>query len=237
MQKINNKREPFVVYESPDLIVLEKPSSLLVHPTLRGEKDTLVSWLVQRYPEVTGVGEDAQRPGIVHRLDKETSGLIVIARNQDIYVLLKSLFHDRKILKKYFALVQGVPKENSGVIEKEIAAHGGKRRTVEKWSQLSSSKVRAARTDWEVVDEYKEYTLLCVRPLSGRTHQIRVHLASIGLPVVCDPLYGKKQQCPQDLGRLFLHAYFLQIPLAPNNMLEFEIKMPEELTLFLKQLN
>ena len=207
-----------------------------MHPTSRGEKETVASWLLGYYPKIKNVGENSERPGIVHRLDKETSGLMVVAKNSDTYTRLKGLFQDRKITKQYYAVVWGTPKLMRGRVEKEIAAQGGKRRTVEVYSQVSSTKTREAVTDWEVVKKYSDTTLLSVKPLSGRTHQIRVHLASIGHPIICDKLYGGKKKCPQDLGRLFLHAYFLRIPLKESEMLEFEEEMPDELKKFLAQL-
>lgn len=227
---------PKIIYESEDLLVLNKPSGLLVHPTIKNEKVTLVEWLLSEYPQIKDVGEP-QRPGIVHRLDKETSGLLVVAKNQETYEKLKALFHDRKITKHYYALVWGAITPNNGRIEKEIAAHGGKRATVEPYSQISFSKTRAAITEWEIFKKYKDYTLLSVRPRSGRTHQIRVHLSSIGYPIVCDKLYGGKKKCPPQLDRLFLHAYFLRIPLRENEILEFEEKMPLELENFLKSVS
>lgn len=228
--------EPEIIFESGDLIILNKPSGLLVHETMRGEKDTLASWLLKKYPSIKDVGDDDARPGIVHRLDKETSGIMVVAKNNDTFRNLKDLFHDRKILKKYYALVWGAPKKNSGTIDKDIAAYKGKRRTVEKYSQVTSEKTRSAITAFEVIKTYGEYSLLSVRPLTGRTHQIRVHLASIGHPIVCDKLYSGKKQCPEGLNRLFLHAYFLHVPLRDNELLEFEEDIPEDLKKFLSSI-
>lgn len=243
--------EPRVVYEAEDIVVLDKPSGLLTHPvrgtegsqgkptsngthpTARGEKESVVAWLLEHYPNIKGVGEDASRPGIVHRLDKETSGLLVVAKTQGAYQELKRLFHDRVIQKKYYALVWGVPRLNQGTIEKEIAAHKGKRRTVEVWSQVESAKTRSATTAWKVVEVFGDsMALLDVAPKTGRTHQIRVHMASVGHPLVCDPLYGGKHECPAELGRLFLHAYSLQIP-REGELLEVDIPLAPELEAFL----
>ena len=221
-----------IIYENDELIVVNKPSGLLVHPTAKNEKDTLVSRILENYPKIKGVGE-VGRDGIVHRLDKETSGLLVVARNSDSYEKLKKLFKERKIKKKYYALVWGHPKESSGIIKKEIRAHKGKRQTVEKYSQIEKGKTRTSETHWEVIKKYKDFTLLDVEPITGRTHQIRVHLDSVGHPIVCDKLYGKKKPCPEGLGRVFLHAYFLQIPFNDGELLEFEEDLPEDLSKFL----
>ncbi|OGZ59958.1 MAG: hypothetical protein A3A00_00760 [Candidatus Spechtbacteria bacterium RIFCSPLOWO2_01_FULL_38_20] len=238
--------EPKVIYEDKNLIVINKPSGLLVHATNKNEADTVVDWVIKKYPEIKGVGdggrdgrplhEATERHGIVHRLDKETSGLLVIARNSLSYERLKDLFRTRQIQKKYYALVWGSPQQNRGVIKKDIKAYKGKRQTVEVYSQTKTSKARASETHWQVIKQYKEYALMDVQPLTGRTHQIRVHLDSIGHPVVCDKLYGKKKRCPSGLGRLFLHAYFLRIPFDKNTVLEFEEEMPKDLSNFLKSI-
>lgn len=222
-----------IIYESNDIIVVNKPSGLLTHPTPKSNESTLSDQLIEKYPEIEEVGESKDRPGIVHRLDRGTSGLLVVARNQNAFKTLKELFQERRIEKKYYALVWGDPKTDKGKIEKEIASVSGKRITVEAYSQANPSKTRASLTYWEVVDRYDKYSLLSVRPKTGRTHQIRVHMASIGHPLVCDSIYGKKKECPDALGRLFLHAYFLQIPMPGGVVLEFEEEMPEELRNFL----
>jgi len=230
------KQESTIIYEDESLLAVDKPSGLLTHATARGESDTLVSWLLRQRPEIATIGEDPTRPGIVHRLDKETSGLLVVAKTQGAYEELKRLFHDRKIQKHYYALVWGVPRLNQGTIEKEIAAHNGKRRTVEVWSQVESAKTRPATTAWKLVEPFGDsMALLDVAPKTGRTHQIRVHMASMGHPLVCDPLYAGKRECPAELGRLFLHAYSLRIP-RQGQLLEVDIPMAPDLEAFLASL-
>ncbi|MEX0877763.1 MAG: RNA pseudouridine synthase [Candidatus Spechtbacterales bacterium] len=243
-----------IIYESEDLIVINKPSGLLVHTTpkiLREPQNkrekTLVDWILDKYPEIRGVGDpplhnavegqEIQRSGIVHRLDRETSGLLVVARTQNSFEILKKLFQERRIEKKYYALVWGEPKTDKGKIEKEIASISGKKITVEEYSQAEPSKIRDALTFWEVVKNYKEYSLLSVKPKTGRTHQIRVHMASVGHPLVCDRIYGKKKECPIELNRLFLHAYFLQIPMPGGTVLEFGAEMPKVLTNFINSID
>ncbi|MEX2008064.1 MAG: RluA family pseudouridine synthase [Candidatus Spechtbacterales bacterium] len=228
--------EPVVIYESDQLVVVDKPAGMLTHPTHRNEDNTLVAWLLSVYPDMAGVGEDVTRPGIVHRLDGATSGLLVVARTPEAYERLKQLFQEREVVKKYWALVWGVPKEDHGVIEKDITAHGGKRRTVEVYSQLPPGKARAATTAWRKERAYQDCALLDVAPTTGRTHQIRVHVASMGHPIVCDTLYGAKRACPPELGCMFLHSYFLRIPFSSTELLEFEIPLPKELEAYLEAL-
>lgn len=222
-----------VVFSSHDIVILNKPSGLLMHATHKKEKDTVASWVAERYPECVSIGDEG-RGGIVHRLDKDTSGLVVIARTQEAYDMLKRLFAERKIQKKYYALVWGVPRQEYGVIEKDIAAYKGKRRTVEPWSQKESAVVRDAITEWRrIMNLDTRYALLDVAPKTGRMHQIRVHLASIGHPVVCDTLYAKKKVCPKELGRLFLHAYHLCIPYEKNTI-DIAIPLADDLHYFIE---
>lgn len=234
--------KPTIIYESEELIVINKPSGLLTHSIPRSTEETLVDWLLKKYPEIIGVGDPSadlgqgNRPGIVHRLDRGTSGLLVVARNNETFKTLKELFKTHKITKKYYALVWGLPKENKGKIEKEIQAYRGKRITVEKYSQRAPNKARHAVTNWEVLKRYTDFTLFSVMPKTGRTHQIRVHLSSIGHPIVCDSIYGKKKTCPANLGRLFLHAYFLAVPISESKLLEFEVELPAQLKKFLNSL-
>lgn len=226
-----------VIFENEDLVVANKPSGLLTHPTLKSKESALSDILLSKYPEIKDVGEGEDRPGIVHRLDRDTSGLIVIARTQASYKKLKELFKKREIEKKYYALVWGIPAKSKGKIEKQIGAYKGKRITVEEYSQIKPSKTRYAYTSWELLEKYNKFSLLSVSPKTGRTHQIRVHLSSIGHPIVCDKIYGGKKKCPLDLGRLFLHAYFLGIPADKSTMLEFELRLPKDLDNFLNSVD
>lgn len=228
-----------VFFSNSDVLVVNKPCGLLTHATSKskqqGEK-TLVDYVLEQFPEVRGVGEDKDRSGVVHRLDRETSGLVAVAKTQDAYFALKELFMNRKVEKRYFALVYGTPKQDSGVVDKQITAYKGKRRTVEVWSQQEPNKVRDALTEWRVVERFgSDYALLDVAPRTGRMHQIRVHLASIGHPVVCDSLYSGKKKCPAELGRLFLHAYFLKFQLN-NHIVEVKTELEQNLAQFLERI-
>lgn len=231
---MQDKDDIQVVFENKDILILNKPSGVLMHATHKNEKDTLADWVFDNFPECRSVGDEG-RGGIVHRLDRATSGLVIVARNLEIYTSLKELFLHRGINKKYYALVWGVPKEEKGVIEKGITSYKGKRRTVELWSQKTPNKVRDATTEWEIVDSNKEFALLDVKPKTGRMHQIRVHLASIGHPIVCDNLYSGKKTCPLELGRLFLHAYSLSVPYKDSNI-EVDIPISDELSDFLENI-
>lgn len=229
-----------VIYEEQDFLVINKPSGLAVHKTgLNDTKITLVDLMLEKYPEIKGVGENFFRPGIVHRLDKETSGLLIIAKTQSPFEYFKKLFQERKIKKTYIALVYGVLKNKSGRIEAPLGKLGNRQTTrIHGKKELQEKK---AVTDYKVLKEYRSadfiYSLLEVSPITGRTHQIRVHLKTIGHPVVCDPIYGgKKAECPPALGRLFLHACRLSFVTPSGKSLALEADLPPELEAFLETL-
>lgn len=234
-------QEPQVIFENADLIVVDKPSGLMVHGVrlsskrrideTRSNQPTLVDWLVERYPEIRVVGDEpALRPGIVHRLDKDTSGVMLVARTQASFEYLKSLFQKHEIKKTYEALVFGVPKKEHDIIN---AAIGIKNGTLKR-SVNVSKMAKEAITEYRVVKKYnvenvekdveEEYALLEVKPQTGRTHQIRVHLASIGHPIVGDRLYGKKVQ-PAFATRLMLHAVSIGFISMNGDRFEFEAKL------------
>ena len=238
--------EPRIIYESPDFLILNKPSGLQVHPArinehrqkIRAGNDeakgassqpTLTDWLVRHYPEVKTVGDDpAMRPGIVHRLDKETSGIMIVPRNQKTFEYLKKLFQEPKIQKRYLALVVGAMEKKEGIIDAPIGIKNG----TLKRSVHAKKMVKPAVTEYRVIKEVKMgssqevYTLLEVTPKTGRTHQIRVHLASIGHPIVGDKMYGKKQQ-PAFSHRLMLHAESLDFTDDHGNHFAFVAESPD----------
>ncbi|MCL5006798.1 MAG: RluA family pseudouridine synthase [Patescibacteria group bacterium] len=236
MNKNKTLLEPKVIYESPDFVAVNKPAGLLVHETAVSGKnvekeETLADWAVKRYPEVKEVGDDPKtRPGIVHRLDKETSGVIIIPKTQAYFLYLKNLFQNHKIEKTYLALVKGRVKSESGVIEKPI---GLKPNTVKRVVGGRKMKnVREAVTEYKVKKRFsyagKDYTLVEATPLTGRTHQIRVHLFSIGYPVVGDKLYGGGENA-LGLDRQFLHADSIEFPSSSGKMIKISADLPEEL--------
>ena len=211
-------------------MIINKPAGLLTHPSKPDVKEfSLIDLLTKYYPPIKDVGEDLSRPGIVHRLDRDTSGLMVVAKNNEAFGYLKNLFKDRKIRKKYYALVYGILKEKSGIIESQIGKLGGKQTTRLEGKKEVSGK--PAISEYKVVTEFNEYSLLDVTIKTGRTHQIRVHLKSIGHPVVCDSLYKTKtQQCPEQIGRMFLHAYYLSFITPSGDPIALESDLPEDLS-------
>ena len=193
-----------VLYEDDEIAVLDKPSGMVVHPGSGIRTGTLVHALLHRYPEIRDVGE-ADRPGIVHRLDKETSGVIVVARTPAALVELKRQFKSREVKKVYLALVVGRPARAEGSLDWPIGRH----RSHGARMSIVTEKPRTAITEYRILRELGAFTLLEVRPLTGRTHQIRVHLAAAGHPVAGDGRYGSRRTGGTRFARLFLHAHQL----------------------------
>lgn len=199
------KAEPLttlLLHSDPDILVVDKPAGLVVHPGAGQPAGTLVNQLISRFPELLAVG-DSLRPGIVHRLDKDTSGVMVVARSPAAHAYLVEQFAARAVAKTYLALVEGSPTVERGVIDAPVGRHP-KRRTA--MSVVRDGK--PATTHFTVLESLGRYTLLEVTPDTGRTHQIRVHLAAAGFPIVRDPQYGRKTALP-GLDRTFLHAHAL----------------------------
>ncbi len=235
--------EPRVIYEDKNFLAINKPAGLVVHGTAHSKEPTLVDWLLKRCPEIATVGDEPElRPGIVHRLDKETSGVMLVARNQKSFDYLKNLFKNRLIKKIYLAVVFGKLIPRSGRIEKAIGIKNG----TLKRSVHSERMKKDALTEYSVKKYFerdgqsggKEYfSLVEVEPKTGRTHQIRVHLASVGHPVLGDKLYGLKNQPaspepergePVWAGRLMLHALSLELPLQNGSRLKIEADPPDD---------
>ena len=181
-----------IIHEDKDLIVINKPQGMVVHPAAGNHSGTLVNALLYHCQDLSGIG-GIIRPGIVHRLDKDTSGLMVVAKNNHTHQALDKQFKVRKIFKQYIALVRGVVKEDSGVIDKVIGRHPINRK---KMAVIKTPKLRGrmATTIFKVIKRFKNYSLLDLVLKTGRTHQIRVHLHSIGHPVVGDQVYGRQKE-------------------------------------------
>ncbi len=199
--------EPFpipldVVYEDRWLIVINKPAGLVVHPAPGHQSDTLVNAILARWPELRGL-KDQTRLGIVHRLDKDTSGLIVVARDERTRVELQRQFKERQVCKVYLALVRGEVRPREGRIEAPIGRSPQNRK---KMAVVAGG--REAITEYKVLEYLQGYTYLEVRPITGRTHQIRVHFSHSGHPIAGDRVYGRGPSIP-GLNRPFLHAYSL----------------------------
>jgi 23S rRNA pseudouridine1911/1915/1917 synthase len=227
--------EPKVLYEDKDLLLVDKPAGWLVHGVYhKGEakhnEETLVDWIANKYPEIKDIGDvPAQRGGIVHRLDRETSGVMVIARTQESFVYLKKLFQTRDIHKTYQALVWGNLKNDSGVIDKPISIiDGSVKRTVFK-GKMSREAVTEYKVLGRYVGEGEPLTLVEVSPKTGRTHQIRVHFSSMGHSVVGDKLYGKKGSIA-GLERQFLHAYKIEFTSPSGKKIIGMSELPAELS-------
>ena len=191
-----------ILYQDAHLAVVVKPCGMVVHPAAGNADGTLVNALLYHLDSLSGIGGE-MRPGIVHRLDKDTSGLMLAAKDDKTHEALSRQLADRKMEKHYRAVVSGRMRESEGVIEKPI----GRSRTDRKKMAVDENG-RWARTEWKVLREYPDRTLLDVHIVTGRTHQIRVHMASIGHPVLGDPLYGHRNMPKAD--RLMLHAYSLE---------------------------
>ena len=210
-----------IIYEDADLLVVDKPAGLTVHPAPGHPSGTVVN-AVLGYLPAAGEGEESERPGIVHRLDKDTSGLLLVARNRAAQENLSDQFKNRAVKKTYLALVKGRLTPERGIIEAEI---GRDKRNRQKMAVVSSG--REARTEYRVLKYVGRYTLLEIKPETGRTHQIRVHLAAIGFPVAGDEIYGQKTP---GLSRQFLHAHKLKFKLpSTGEEVEFTSPLPEDL--------
>lgn len=229
-----------IIYESADYIVLSKPAGLLMHKIRiknneLKEEETLTDWIVSKYPEIKSVGDDPEtRPGIVHRIDRETSGVVVIARNAKYFEYLKKKFTEQNITKNYLALVYGELKEDDGVISKPIGIKNGTvKRTV-----YGGKMVKEAVTYFKVIKRYKDYTLIIASPKTGRTHQIRVHLSSIAHPIVGDKLYGGKKEKKSllKISRHFLHAKEITFESKPGELVTFVAEMPKDMENIISEL-
>lgn len=218
-----------IIYEDNDVIVVDKPAGLTVHPSDTQKSGTLINGLMAHYPLLKEVGEDKSRPGIVHRLDKDTSGLMIIAKNNEAFNFLKDQFKNKKVEKKYLALVAGRLNEASGKIE-TLITRSKSNPTKQKVSQTGKKAI----TLYKSIKEFKNFTLIEAQPKTGRMHQIRVHLAWIGNPVAGDNKYGlKKRAVPDGLARQFLHAAKLII-ILPNGQKEtFTSQLPPDLNMIL----
>lgn len=210
-----------VVYQDADILVVDKPPGLPVHPAPGHPSGTLVNALLALCPDLRGLS-DSLRPGIVHRLDKDTSGLLVVAKNDRAQRELARQLKQREVSKTYLALVHGVPTPPEGTIEAPIGRNPKNRK---KMAVVSGG--RDAETRYRLREELGRYALLEVQPITGRTHQIRVHLAAIGHPVVGDATYGRRSAL---IGRQFLHASRLAFALpSSGRTVEFESPLPPDL--------
>jgi len=222
-------------YEDEDMLVINKPAGMVVHPSMGHERGTLVNAILHYCPNLAGVGGE-KRPGIVHRLDKNTSGLIAVAKNEAALRYLQAQFKARTVDKRYLALVEGQVDPPEALIDAPIGRDPRRRKKMAVIPPGYAGHARPAQTAYRVVISYDDYTLLECRLLTGRTHQIRVHLAYVGFPIVGDTVYGRRKQTIR-LKRHFLHAARLTL-LRPSDdtPLSLEAELPPELTAVLQQL-
>ena len=224
-----------IVYEDDNILVIDKPAGLLIHPTEKMEPKTLAAGLLAKYPKIAKVGENELRPGIVHRLDKSVSGLILVCKTQEAFDYFKKLFQNRKVKKIYTALVHGKMERVEGTIDLPIARSATKGKMAVK-SQEQGGK--EAITNYTVTKQFHNFSLLDVEILTGRTHQIRAHLNALQHPVVGDKLYTQKWVKEKlDIDRPFLHASYLSFKNLDGKKLEFKSKLPAKLQNILKELN
>ncbi len=231
-----------IIAETPDYFVVEKPAGMLTHSTEKGETDSLAELMSKKYPALKKVGEDPIRPGIVHRLDKEASGLIVVARTQKMFNHLKDQFKNRTIDKKYSVLVHGVVSKDFDNITFRLSRSETSDRmaaipTMHKG--LTNESGKDALTEYDVVKRFINFTLLDVKIHTGRMHQIRVHMLAYNHPVVCDSIYfqkKRKKKWDTKLGRLFLHCTNLGFTDLDGERQNFSSTLPPTLANFLEHL-
>ncbi len=257
MKKPDEKAiEPSIIFENKHLAAINKPAGLVVHSDGKTHEPTLCDWLIKQWPKMKGVGEPLvlnkgqaneliiDRPGIVHRLDRDTSGVIIVAKTQESFLFLKKQFQEREIEKTYRAIVWGSVKEDTGKIDRPI---GRSKNDFRKWSaeRFARGELRPALTEYKVLgrvtdvapsvgeskDQKKiphQFTYLEAYPKTGRTHQIRVHFKAINHPIVCDTLYAPNHPSVLGFTRTALHAYKIKIEDVDGVQHEFEAPLTRD---------
>ncbi len=224
------------IYNDENVLVLDKPPGITVFS--EKEENTLIKEVIKEYPELKKVGEDP-RYGAVHRLDKDTSGLIFIAKSKEALIFFQKQFKQRRVEKKYKALLTGSLNKDEGEIRTLIGRNpkDRKKQKVFLKGEPSSQNLREAITFFKVLKRFKEYTLVETSIKTGRKHQIRVHFSYLGHPLAGDEKYGfKNQSCPKGLKRHFLHSFYLKIKMLNGKEKEFFSELPEDLEKTLKEL-
>lgn len=215
-----------ILFEDKDILVLNKPPGLVVHPAAGNPDGTLVNALLHHCDDLSGIGGE-MRPGIVHRLDKDTSGCMVVAKNDIAHRRLSEAFAERRLSKIYLAAINGLPKETSGRIQTMLGRHPVDRKRM---ATLYDGSGKEAVTEWQQLSVYKGSALIRCKLFTGRTHQIRVHMReTVGHPILGDPIYGNPKRQILPVTRLMLHAWRLsfQHPIHDQPM-NFEATVPEE---------
>ena len=227
-----------IIYEDDDVLVTDKPAGMVVFPEGEFNKKTFIDHLIEKHPDLKNAG-NPPRYGIVHRLDKDTSGILLVAKNNKSLDLLQKQFKERKVVKIYTALVSGNLEEKQGIIETLIGRTHKDRKKQKAYSTLENKKgLRTAITEYRVLQKLKDYTLVEVEIKTGRKHQIRCHFNHLSHPLAGDKLYGfKNQPCPASLKRQFLHASHLKIKLLNDRIITFNSELPEDLKKTLTEIN
>lgn len=243
-----------ILYEDSNILVIDKPSGISVHPDGRSKEKTVADWFVKKYPKTKNVGEpmfvdaeettrEIKRPGIVHRLDKETSGVLILAKNQKIYKFLKNQFQNREVKKIYNAVVNGWVKNDHGLINKPIgkSPRDFRRRLA---GRGAKGELKDAITEYKVLKRFTspqpspykgegvKFTYLEIKPKTGRTHQIRVHMKFLNHPVACDSLYNPNGPCPKGFKRLALHAKSIEFKNLKGKIVKVESILPKEFKMY-----
>ena len=225
-----------ILYEDNDLVAINKPSGLMTHPDGRSDEETASDWFAKTYPQSALVGETQKlqngteiiRPGIVHRLDRETSGVLVFAKTPQAHAMLKEAFQNHDAQKTYLAFIYGVPKERKGIINFPIG-RSNKDFRLRSAQPKAKGILRDALTRWEIVSDNGTHSLIKAMPETGRTHQIRVHMKAIHHPIVGDSLYAPKQKADLGFSRLGLHAWKLEIHLSDGASKVLTAPVPEDM--------
>jgi 23S rRNA pseudouridine1911/1915/1917 synthase len=234
-----------IILQNKDFVIINKPAGLVVHADGRTKEYSVADWVLENFPEVKDVGEPItlasgeviMRPGIVHRIDRDTSGILVIAKNQKAFMHLKELFQNREVHKTYHAFVYGTVKKDEDVIDRPI---GRSKKDFRLWSaqRFAKGELREAVTEFKVMSRSsesshnfkpgQEVTLVEAYPKTGRTHQIRVHFKAINHPVVCDKLYAPKRDSLLGFKRLALHAKKIEFSDMKGKLVQAEAEYPED---------
>ncbi len=228
-----------ILFETENYLLINKPAGLVVHGDGKTDEPTLVDWILKEYPEIAGVGEPMvvdgktlDRPGIVHRLDRETSGVMIIAKNQKAFEFFKQQFKDHKIQKEYHAFVWGHFKESSGVVNVPIGRSSGDFRRFQAGRGIRGEE-REAMTRWEVVSSFMDennenFSFMRLFPRSGRTHQLRVHMKYLQKPIVSDSLYAPTKPKALGFDRVALHARTISFVGPEGKEIMVEAPYPED---------
>jgi 23S rRNA pseudouridine1911/1915/1917 synthase len=237
-----------IIYEDENLLAIEKPAGITAaseEDNAQPKEKTLIDYLVENFPDLTRAGK-SPRYGLIHRLDKETSGIILIAKNNESLSFFQKQFEERELTKKYIALIAGNLKQDSGKIETLLGRSPQDRKKQKAFlpNEPGASDKRMAVTEYKVLNRFSEnckgqekyYTLVEATPKTGRKHQIRAHFSYLGHPLAGDKLYAfKGQQCPKELKRQFLHANFLKLKLPNGQEKELKSDLPEDLEKIIKK--